>query len=106
MFPHTVTWKEVESKGLPECDVLINVSGENIFKPFFVKPFNDKYKQDITNSRVGCNHRLNEALRKTGTHINRIYGVLIKNLTFRVLSATPLVNFLQSDNSFMGISEL
>ena len=66
-FPCTITWSEIESTGLPQCDVVVNVCGENAFKPFFIKPYNEQYKKDISDSRIGVNRRLSEAIDKSKT---------------------------------------
>ncbi|XP_063711687.1 epimerase family protein SDR39U1-like [Symsagittifera roscoffensis] len=66
VFPRTITWSELKTGGgLPKSDVIINLCGENAFKPFFVKPYNDKYKQDILDSRIGVNKLLGKALGET-----------------------------------------
>lgn len=62
VFPRTITWSEIKSNGLPECDAVVNLCGENAFKPFLIKPYNDKYKKDIIDSRIGCNKLINDAL--------------------------------------------
>lgn len=56
-----ITWDELESEasstnGLPECDAVVNLSGENILNPF--RRWNASYKNDIYNSRIGTNELL------------------------------------------------
>lgn len=52
-----VTWSELEDeKKLPECDALVNLSGEYILNPFRI--WNESYKNDVYNSRIGTNRLL------------------------------------------------
>ena len=55
--PERVTWKEIETEQkLPECDALVNLSGEYILNPF--RLWNASYKKDVYESRIGTNRLL------------------------------------------------
>ena len=55
--PERVTWSELESEGkLPECDALVNLSGENILNP--LRFWNESYKKDLYESRIVKNNLL------------------------------------------------
>ncbi|XP_002158570.2 epimerase family protein SDR39U1 [Hydra vulgaris] len=52
-----VTWQQLDSQqSLPDCDAVVNLSGENILN--FMRRWNDKYKQDVYESRIGKNKLL------------------------------------------------
>ena len=52
-----LTWKQLETqRSLPDCDAVVNLSGENILN--FMRRWNDEYKQDLYESRIGKNQLL------------------------------------------------
>nr|XP_033780545.1 epimerase family protein SDR39U1 isoform X2 [Geotrypetes seraphini] len=58
--PGRITWQEIPSKGLPPCDAVINLAGENIMNP--LQRWTDKFKKEVTNSRVETNRVLARAI--------------------------------------------
>jgi len=61
-----VSWSELkEEQKLPECDALVNLSGEYILNPF--RLWNASYKKDIYDSRIGTNQLLTDLVTKATT---------------------------------------
>ena len=59
--PGRITWDKLRQEGtLPECDSLVNLSGEYVLS--LVRRWNDTYKKDVWNSRVETNKLLVELM--------------------------------------------
>ena len=59
--PGRITWDKLRQEGtLPECDSLVNLSGEYVLS--LVRRWNDAYKKDVWNSRVETNKLLVELM--------------------------------------------
>jgi len=46
--PSNLTWDEIKTKGVPQCDAVVQLSGENIME----KPWTDEQKKILLQSRV------------------------------------------------------
>ncbi|NXX73643.1 D39U1 protein, partial [Urocolius indicus] len=55
-----VTWEEVACSGLPLCDAVVNLAGENILNPF--RRWNDTFCREIISSRVETTKTLAKAI--------------------------------------------
>ncbi|XP_072296737.1 epimerase family protein SDR39U1 [Eucyclogobius newberryi] len=55
-----ITWKELESSGLPACDGAVNLAGENLLNP--LRWWNDSYKKDLFSSRIDTTRALSSAI--------------------------------------------
>nr|XP_054748602.1 epimerase family protein SDR39U1-like [Lytechinus pictus] len=60
-----VTWDEVRDNGLPQCDAVVNLAGENILNP--AKRWTEDFKQVVWKSRVETTSTLAEAISKTSS---------------------------------------
>ena len=94
--PQRVTWNEIRTEQkLPECDALVNLSGEYILNPF--RFWNENYKKDVYDSRIGTNQLLVDVMSKSKTNCfsqeSSLYkfSFLVKSrLKFRQKSRIPL----------------
>ncbi|KAF4089413.1 hypothetical protein AMELA_G00066120 [Ameiurus melas] len=48
--PGRITWTDLESAGLPVCDAVVNLAGENILNP--LRRWSESYRADVFNSRL------------------------------------------------------
>ncbi|ELU06270.1 hypothetical protein CAPTEDRAFT_223709 [Capitella teleta] len=55
-----VSWNDIYRDGLPECDAVVNLSGENIGDPF--KRWNEDFKEIVCSSRVDTTQQLVTAI--------------------------------------------
>ncbi|XP_030831872.1 epimerase family protein SDR39U1 [Strongylocentrotus purpuratus] len=60
-----VTWDEVKNNGLPQCDAVVNLTGENILNP--AKRWTEDFKQVVWKSRVETTATLAEAISKASS---------------------------------------
>ena len=75
-----VTWKELENENsLPECDAVVNLSGEYILSP--LRRWNESYKKDIYDSRIKTN--------------NAIVKLMIEGNAFRESKCKTLLAFMK-----------
>ncbi|XP_043989649.1 epimerase family protein SDR39U1 [Gambusia affinis] len=58
--PGRITWKELESHGLPPCDGAVNLAGENVLNP--LRWWNESYKKDLFSSRIDTTKALSQAI--------------------------------------------
>lgn len=76
--PRRITWNKLKKEEtLPECDVLINLCGEFVFS--MLRKWNDNYRKDIWESRVGTNKLLVELI-KNGEFFQYVHNVVDKYL--------------------------
>uniref|UniRef100_A0A8C5M606 Short chain dehydrogenase/reductase family 39U member 1 n=1 Tax=Leptobrachium leishanense TaxID=445787 RepID=A0A8C5M606_9ANUR len=45
-----ITWDEVSKRGIPACDAVVNLAGENVLNPF--KRWTPQFKDEVTSSRI------------------------------------------------------
>nr|DBA22668.1 TPA: hypothetical protein GDO54_013681 [Pyxicephalus adspersus] len=57
-----ITWVDVTKKGLPPCDAVINLAGENVLNP--LKRWTEQFKQEVIASRVETTRTLSEAIAR------------------------------------------
>ncbi|XP_042327762.1 epimerase family protein SDR39U1 [Sceloporus undulatus] len=55
-----ITWDELSRLGLPPCDGVVNLSGENVLNP--LRRWNESFRQDIVTSRVETTKALAKAI--------------------------------------------
>lgn len=60
--PGRVKWSELSSSGLPPCDVVINLAGENILNP--LRRWNEAFQKEVLSSRLDTTHLLANAITK------------------------------------------
>ncbi|KAM5194506.1 epimerase family protein SDR39U1 [Mantella aurantiaca] len=58
-----ITWGDVTKKGLPPCDAVVNLAGENVLNP--LRRWTEQFKQEIIASRIGTTRTLSEAIAKS-----------------------------------------
>ncbi|XP_028284196.1 epimerase family protein SDR39U1 [Parambassis ranga] len=58
--PAKITWGELESNGLPPCEGVVNLAGENLMNPF--RWWNESYKKDLFSSRIDTTKALSQAI--------------------------------------------
>lgn len=63
--PGRITWSELIRTGLPLCDVVINLAGENILNP--LRRWNEAFQKEVLTSRLDTTHLLANAITNT-TH--------------------------------------
>lgn len=55
-----MSWEDLQNKGLPECDAVVNLVGENIGKPNNL--WTSRFKQKVIDSRLGPTKMLTKAI--------------------------------------------
>lgn len=60
-----ITWDEVKKNGIPECNAVVNLSGENILNP--AKRWTEDFKQTVWKSRVDTTATLAEAIAQSSS---------------------------------------
>lgn len=58
--PGKITWGELESRGLPPCEGVVNLAGENLMNP--LRWWNEGYKKDLFSSRIDTTKALSQAI--------------------------------------------
>ncbi|XP_077154266.1 epimerase family protein SDR39U1 isoform X2 [Ranitomeya variabilis] len=58
-----ITWADVSKKGLPPCDAVVNLSGENVMNP--LKRWTDQFKQEVIGSRIETTRIITQAISKS-----------------------------------------
>ncbi|XP_072478556.1 epimerase family protein SDR39U1 isoform X2 [Notamacropus eugenii] len=57
-----ITWSELTHSGLPHCEAVVNLAGENILNPF--RRWTEAYRKDLLSSRLDTTHILATAIAK------------------------------------------
>ena len=60
-----ITWEELKEKGLPSCDAVVNLAGKHILDP--KRRWNDKYREEVIDSRVETTEALVNAINQLET---------------------------------------
>ncbi|GAA6081651.1 epimerase family protein SDR39U1 [Tachysurus ichikawai] len=60
-----VTWTELESLGLPECDAVVNLAGQNILYP--LRRWSENYRAAVFNSRINTTKTLTHSITSSPT---------------------------------------
>ncbi len=63
--PGRITWADVDTGNVPQCDVVINLAGQHILD--VRRRWNDQYRQDVLQSRVETTKSLVKALNAMET---------------------------------------
>lgn len=58
--PGKMTWRDLESSGLPPCEGAVNLAGENLMNP--LRWWNENYKKDLFSSRIDTTKALAQAI--------------------------------------------
>lgn len=58
--PGKITWRDLESNGLPSCDSAVNLAGENVMNP--LRWWNESYRKDLFSSRIDTTKALAQAI--------------------------------------------
>ncbi|XP_077309279.1 epimerase family protein SDR39U1-like isoform X1 [Lithobates pipiens] len=58
-----ITWVDVTKKGLPPCDAVVNLAGENVLNP--LRRWTEQFKQEVIASRIETTRTLSEAIAKS-----------------------------------------
>lgn len=61
--PGKITWDELEFNGLPPCDGVVNLAGENLMNP--LRWWNENYKNDLFSSRINTTKSLAKAISRS-----------------------------------------
>ncbi|XP_055332323.1 epimerase family protein SDR39U1-like [Paramacrobiotus metropolitanus] len=64
-FHETITWDHLQLHGLPQCDAVINLAGENIMN--MTRRWDAKFKKDVFTSRTASTKFLGEVILATKT---------------------------------------
>ena len=57
-----ITWADLKSSGLPDCDVVVNFAGKHILD--LSKRWNDSYRDEVINSRIETTQNLVQAINE------------------------------------------
>ncbi|XP_009077900.1 PREDICTED: epimerase family protein SDR39U1, partial [Acanthisitta chloris] len=55
-----ITWEELSRSGLPLCDAVVNLAGENVLNPF--RRWGDAFRREVIDSRVETTKALAKAI--------------------------------------------
>lgn len=55
-----ITWNQLNRDGLPQCDAVVGLSGENVLNP--LKRWNESFKQEVRDSRLKTTGSLVKAI--------------------------------------------
>ncbi|XP_053324479.1 epimerase family protein SDR39U1 isoform X2 [Spea bombifrons] len=58
-----ITWDDVSKKGIPNCDAVVNLAGENVLNP--LKRWTQQFKQEVISSRIDTTRTLAEAISRS-----------------------------------------
>ncbi|XP_074838483.1 epimerase family protein SDR39U1-like isoform X3 [Carettochelys insculpta] len=58
--PGRISWDELARRGLPPCEAVLNVAGENVLNPF--RRWDDSFRQEVVASRVETTKALAKAI--------------------------------------------
>lgn len=58
-----IIWKDLENRGLPVCDAVVNLAGKHILDP--KRRWNDKYREEVISSRVETTKILVDAINQS-----------------------------------------
>ncbi|XP_073527261.1 epimerase family protein SDR39U1 isoform X1 [Phyllobates terribilis] len=58
-----ITWADVSKKGLPPCDAVVNLAGENVLNP--LKRWTEQFKQEVIGSRIETTRIITRAISKS-----------------------------------------
>ncbi|KAG8552048.1 hypothetical protein GDO81_004390 [Engystomops pustulosus] len=60
-----ITWADVSKNGLPICDAVVNLAGENVLNP--LKRWTEQFKQEVTASRIETTRTITQAIRHSSS---------------------------------------
>lgn len=60
--PARITWEELARSGLPSCDAVVNLAGENILNP--LRRWNEAFQKEVLSSRLETTQMLAKAITK------------------------------------------
>eukprot|EP00730_Choanoeca_flexa_P014165 TRINITY_DN6093_c0_g1_i2.p1 TRINITY_DN6093_c0_g1~~TRINITY_DN6093_c0_g1_i2.p1 ORF type:complete len:300 (+),score=56.70 TRINITY_DN6093_c0_g1_i2:158-1057(+) len=55
-----ITWQRIDKEGLPPCDAVVNLAGENVLN--FTRFWTDSFKAEVRSSRIGTTQLLAKAI--------------------------------------------
>ncbi|XP_066459802.1 epimerase family protein SDR39U1 [Eleutherodactylus coqui] len=58
-----ITWADVSTKGLPPCDAVVNLAGENVLNP--LKRWTEQFKQEVISSRTDTTRTIAQAISRS-----------------------------------------
>ncbi|CAI9565515.1 unnamed protein product, partial [Staurois parvus] len=58
-----ITWGDVTKKGLPPCDAVVNLAGENVLNP--LRRWTEQFKKEVIASRIETTRTLSEAIAQS-----------------------------------------
>ncbi|KAM9329588.1 epimerase family protein SDR39U1 [Gastrophryne carolinensis] len=58
-----ITWVDITEKGLPPCDAVINLAGENILNP--LRRWTEQFKKEVTASRIETTRTISQAIAQS-----------------------------------------
>ncbi|XP_056384277.1 epimerase family protein SDR39U1 [Hyla sarda] len=58
-----ITWADVSKKGLPPCDAVVNLAGENVLNP--LKRWTEEFKQTVIASRIETTRTITQAISQS-----------------------------------------
>ncbi|XP_006913583.1 epimerase family protein SDR39U1 isoform X2 [Pteropus alecto] len=58
--PSRITWDELATLGLPRCDAVVNLAGENILNP--LRRWNETFQKEVVSSRLETTRMLARAI--------------------------------------------
>ncbi|XP_073924383.1 epimerase family protein SDR39U1 isoform X2 [Castor canadensis] len=60
--PGRITWDELTRSGLPSCDAVVNLAGQNILNP--LRRWNETFQKEVLSSRLETTEMLAKAIAK------------------------------------------
>ncbi|XP_075068502.1 epimerase family protein SDR39U1 isoform X1 [Mixophyes fleayi] len=60
---HKITWADISKKGLPPCDSVVNLAGENVMNP--MRRWTQQFKQEVIASRIETTCTLKQAISQS-----------------------------------------
>lgn len=58
-----ITWADVSTKGLPPCDAVVNLAGENVLNP--LRRWTEQFKQEVIASRIETTRTITQAISQS-----------------------------------------
>ncbi|XP_075709256.1 epimerase family protein SDR39U1 [Rhinoderma darwinii] len=58
-----ITWADVSKKGLPPCDAVVNLAGENVMNP--LRRWTEQFKQEVIASRIETTRTITQAISQS-----------------------------------------
>ncbi|KAM3940293.1 epimerase family protein SDR39U1 [Leptodactylus fuscus] len=58
-----ITWADLSKKGLPQCDAVVNLAGENVLNP--LRRWTKQFREEVITSRIETTRTIAQAISKS-----------------------------------------